>query len=113
MCLRTYSSLLRRSNHVFDCVYRKVRLVNEYCVLFLQMSFRGFNKLAETSPFKRQLSLRLNELPSTLERTGQLQQNNNINGANQPNGPGKGTAHSQSKHVGVLIGITLIVLVAY
>ncbi|XP_059096442.1 protein numb homolog isoform X2 [Tigriopus californicus] len=34
-----------------------------------QTSFRGFNQLqAASSPFKRNLSLRLNELPSTLER---------------------------------------------
>lgn len=36
-----------------------------------QGSFRGFEKLQETSsPFKRTLSLRLNELPSTLQRQG-------------------------------------------
>lgn len=39
-----------------------------------QGSFRGFSKLAETSPFKRQLSLRLNELPSTLDRQKQVLQ---------------------------------------
>lgn len=33
-----------------------------------QGSFRGFAALNQTSPFKRQLSLRINELPSTLER---------------------------------------------
>lgn len=33
-----------------------------------QGSFRGFGSLSQTSPFKRQLSLRLNELPSTKER---------------------------------------------
>ncbi|XP_067129226.1 protein numb isoform X2 [Centruroides vittatus] len=33
-----------------------------------QGSFRGFSTLNQTSPFKRQLSLRLNDLPSTLER---------------------------------------------
>ncbi len=37
-----------------------------------QTSFRGFNQLqANNSPFKRQLSLRLGELPSTLERQHQ------------------------------------------
>ncbi|KAG1682320.1 Protein numb [Nymphon striatum] len=36
-----------------------------------QGSFRSFNQLNQTSPFKRQLSLRLNELPSTLERQQQ------------------------------------------
>jgi len=34
-----------------------------------QGSFRGFSQLANRSPFKRQLSLRLNELPSNLQRT--------------------------------------------
>ncbi|XP_077536653.1 NUMB endocytic adaptor protein isoform X2 [Haemaphysalis longicornis] len=33
-----------------------------------QGSFRGLGSLSQASPFKRQLSLRLNELPSTLER---------------------------------------------
>lgn len=33
-----------------------------------QGSFRGFTGLSQASPFKRQLSLRLSELPSTLER---------------------------------------------
>ncbi|KAI1285011.1 Protein numb [Halotydeus destructor] len=33
-----------------------------------QGSFRGFNNLNQASPFKRQLSLRLNDLPSNLER---------------------------------------------
>lgn len=33
-----------------------------------QGSFRGFSQLNQTSPFKRQLSLRLNELPSNVER---------------------------------------------
>lgn len=38
-------------------------------MLLRQGSFRGFSKLQETtSPFKRTLSLRLNELPSTLQR---------------------------------------------
>ena len=49
-----------------------------------QYSFRGFEKLSETSPFKRQFSLRLNELPSTLERQQQLVKQNS-----QPNGPGR------------------------
>ncbi|XP_018341246.1 PREDICTED: protein numb isoform X1 [Trachymyrmex septentrionalis] len=34
-----------------------------------QGSFRGFSQLSQASPFKRQLSLRVNDLPSTLERT--------------------------------------------
>ena len=37
-----------------------------------QGSFRGFTRLADSSPFKRNISLRLNELPSTLERQRQL-----------------------------------------
>uniref|UniRef100_T1JP22 PID domain-containing protein n=1 Tax=Strigamia maritima TaxID=126957 RepID=T1JP22_STRMM len=37
-----------------------------------QGSFRGFSQLSQSSPFKRQLSLRLNELPSTLERQRSL-----------------------------------------
>ena len=48
-----------------------------------QGSFRGFQKLSESSPFKRQLSLRVNELPSTLER----QRNVYTNGVNNMNGP--------------------------
>ncbi|XP_053210604.1 protein numb-like isoform X2 [Panonychus citri] len=34
-----------------------------------QGSYRGLGGLSQTSPFKRQLSLRLNDLPSNLERT--------------------------------------------
>jgi len=37
-----------------------------------QGSFRGFTRLADSSPFKRNISLRLNELPSTLERHRQV-----------------------------------------
>jgi len=37
-----------------------------------QGSFRGFTRLADSSPFKRNISLRLNELPSTLERQRQV-----------------------------------------
>ena len=48
-----------------------------------QGSFRGFSKLSETSPFKRQLSLRMNELPSTLDR----QKNMYSNGISNMNGP--------------------------
>ncbi|KAM6032839.1 numb-like protein, partial [Theristicus caerulescens] len=40
--------------------------------LLRQGSFRGFPSLGrQSSPFKRQLSLRLDELPSTLQRRGQ------------------------------------------
>ncbi|KAL1139242.1 hypothetical protein AAG570_006228 [Ranatra chinensis] len=38
-------------------------------MLVRQVSFRGFNHLNQSSPFKRQLSLRLADLPSNLERT--------------------------------------------
>lgn len=38
-------------------------------VIARQGSFRGFPALSQkTSPFKRQLSLRINELPSTMQR---------------------------------------------
>lgn len=38
-------------------------------VIARQGSFRGFPALSQkTSPFKRQLSLRMNELPSTMQR---------------------------------------------
>lgn len=37
-------------------------------MLIRQGSFRGFDKLQESSPFKRTTSLRLNDLPSTLQR---------------------------------------------
>lgn len=33
-----------------------------------QNSFRGFSSLNQASPFKRQLSLRIGDLPSTQER---------------------------------------------
>ena len=51
-----------------------------------QASFRGFNKLSLNLPFKRQTSLRLGELPSTLERQQQMWSNS---GFQQPtNGRG-------------------------
>lgn len=37
-----------------------------------QGSFRGFSQLNQASPFKRQLSLRLGDLPSNLERQRSL-----------------------------------------
>ncbi|KAK7868977.1 hypothetical protein R5R35_013903 [Gryllus longicercus] len=37
-----------------------------------QGSFRGFQQLNQASPFKRQMSLRISELPSTLERQRSL-----------------------------------------
>ncbi|XP_053397158.1 protein numb-like isoform X2 [Mercenaria mercenaria] len=43
-------------------------------LLVRQGSFRGFSKLQEaSSPFKRTLSLRLNELPSTLQRQNAME----------------------------------------
>jgi len=53
-------------------------------MLVRQGSFRGFQKLSETSPFKRQLSLRLNELPSTLERTQEARQNGGVHNGLAP-----------------------------
>ncbi|XP_069946664.1 protein numb [Cherax quadricarinatus] len=54
-----------------------------------QGSFRVFQHLSQSSPFKRQLSLRLNDLPSNLERTRSMSLDNNavnsaINNNNQP-----------------------------
>ena len=43
-------------------------------MLARQGSFRGFPGLHTQSPFKRQLSLRLNDLPSTLQRQQQVLQ---------------------------------------
>ncbi|CAG2062274.1 unnamed protein product [Timema podura] len=37
-----------------------------------QGSFRGFTQLNQASPFKRQMSLRISDLPSTLERQRSL-----------------------------------------
>ena len=37
-----------------------------------QGSFRGFSQLNQASPFKRQLSLRITDLPSNIERTRSL-----------------------------------------
>ena len=38
-------------------------------MLARQTSFKGLGQLGQNSPFKRQLSLRLNDLPSNQERT--------------------------------------------
>ena len=59
-----------------------------------QGSFRGFTQLANHSPFKRQLSLRLNDLPSNLQRT-QHPQNMDIQSGAVSNGV---TASGQSSH---------------
>lgn len=49
--------------------------------LVRQGSFRGFPALSQkNSPFKRQLSLRLNELPSTLQRRTDFQ----VKGTGEP-----------------------------
>ncbi|XP_074649994.1 protein numb-like isoform X2 [Tubulanus polymorphus] len=53
-------------------------------------SFRGFSKLNESSsPFKRQLSLRLSDLPSTLQRQQAMafDNNGNVNSSNGPASP--------------------------
>ncbi|CAL4097399.1 unnamed protein product, partial [Meganyctiphanes norvegica] len=60
-----------------------------------QGSFRGFSHLQQSSPFKRQLSLKLSELPSNLERTrsmsldnaAALNTNNNIQPPESPQPP--------------------------
>ena len=49
-----------------------------------QGSCRGFSTINQSSPFKRQLSLRLNELPSNLERKSQP---NTPTGSDNPAGP--------------------------
>ncbi|XP_076065838.1 NUMB endocytic adaptor protein isoform X3 [Oratosquilla oratoria] len=51
-----------------------------------QGSFRVFQHLNQSSPFKRQLSLRLNDLPSNLERQRSLSLDNSSNNANNSNG---------------------------
>lgn len=62
-----------------------------------QGSFRGFEKLQETSsPFKRTLSLRLNELPSTLQRQNAVMESPTQNG----NGGEKYGLHLES--VGII-----------
>ena len=53
-------------------------------MLFRQGSFRGFEKLQESSPFKRTTSLRLNDLPSTLQRQNAVSDNS------PPRHPGAG-----------------------
>lgn len=72
-------------------VVRSASVVNTHAIerphapakmLERQGSFRGFTQLANQSPFKRQLSLRLSDLPSNLQRTQQnnvdILTNNNI-----------------------------------
>ncbi|XP_042868293.1 protein numb-like isoform X3 [Penaeus japonicus] len=46
-----------------------------------QGSFRVFQHLSQSSPFKRQLSLRLNDLPSNLERTRSMSLDNSATNA--------------------------------
>ena len=45
-----------------------VMMIIMMTICLRQASFRGLGKLSDSSPFKRQFSLRLNELPSTLAR---------------------------------------------
>ncbi|XP_051886497.1 protein numb homolog isoform X2 [Pristis pectinata] len=57
-----------------------------------QGSFRGFPVLSQTtSPFKRQMSLRINELPSTTQRKTDFQIKNTV-----PEGQGDGAAEIDS-----------------
>ena len=59
--------------------------------LVRQGSFRGFPALSQkNSPFKRQLSLRLNELPSTLQRRTDFQ----VKGTGEPGALQEGTSGS-------------------
>lgn len=59
--------------------------------LVRQGSFRGFPALSQkNSPFKRQLSLRLNELPSTLQRRTDFQ----VKGTGEPRTQQEGTLGS-------------------
>lgn len=59
--------------------------------LVRQGSFRGFPALSQkNSPFKRQLSLRLNELPSTLQRRTDFQ----VKGTGEPGTQREGTSGS-------------------
>lgn len=61
--------------------------------LVRQGSFRGFPALSQkNSPFKRQLSLRLNELPSTLQRRTDFQ----VKGTGEPLDQEEGTSESTS-----------------
>ncbi|KAG2457492.1 NUMB protein, partial [Polypterus senegalus] len=66
-----------------------------------QGSFRGFPALSQkTSPFKRQLSLRMNELPSTMQRKSDFPMKNSVNGAAVPGLP---LPHDNSAGTVVLI----------
>ncbi|XP_071799363.1 uncharacterized protein [Asterias amurensis] len=56
-------------------------------MLARQGSFRGFPGLHTQSPFKRQLSLRLNDLPSTLQRQQQVLQTHTETSPASPNPP--------------------------
>uniref|UniRef100_A0A146MB31 Protein numb n=1 Tax=Lygus hesperus TaxID=30085 RepID=A0A146MB31_LYGHE len=55
-------------------------------MLVRQGSFRGFNHLNQASPFKRQLSLRITDLPSNLERTRSMSLEGG-NDSRQPQAP--------------------------
>lgn len=56
-----------------------------------QASFRGFNKLSQSLPFKRQASLRLGELPSTLERQQAMWTNDGFQQQQQQLANGRGS----------------------
>nr|CAG4652005.1 EOG090X09VR [Triops cancriformis] len=60
-----------------------------------QGSFRGFSQLNQNSPFKRQLSLRIGDLPSTLER----QQRSLTNDVTSPVAPTTGSKQSNTNGV--------------
>ena len=70
-------------------------------MLARQTSFRGFGQLnAANSPFKRQLSLRISELPSTLERQQQQQQQQPAAAADNNNGVVSPSAAVEASAVG-------------
>ncbi|CAG0884056.1 unnamed protein product [Darwinula stevensoni] len=64
-------------------------------MLLRQGSFRGFTALNQVSPFKRQLSLRLDELPSTLERAQQIANESQTQNKTSPTLPSPSFAPQQ------------------
>ncbi|XP_078458389.1 protein numb homolog isoform X6 [Lampetra fluviatilis] len=69
--------------------------------LVRQGSFRGFPALLQkSSPFKRNLSLRLNDLPSTLQRKTDFQLLNKVPEVESPNSPEPPSADGASTTVG-------------